>query len=215
VFRLNLYPEAEEKRRAEIKRAGSTALVTFLVATALVLTAFHAGSGLLLAERARGIAAKAERRQVDALAQPTAQTSAELARYRAVVELRSERVVWAPKLAELGRSVRWPLAITQVAIAERSRGQTVAGLRIEGSVPPDRRGDADGLIASLVDTLKKSPTFLTGLSGIEIASVSFDKHSGATNFQIVCPIIQSASEEEGVSPQEDITLRPGRGSGNP
>jgi len=215
VFRLNLYPEAEEKRRDEIKRTGSTALVTFLVAAVLVLTAFHAGSGLLLAERARGLGVKAAEREVEVAALPTAETAAELARYHQLVEGRSRRVVWALKLAELGRAVRWPLRITHVTMGERGRGQTVAGLRIEGAVPPERRGDADGMIASLVDALKKNPTFLQGLTDVEIASVSFDKHSGSTNFQIICPVSESAPEEEGAPLEEDITLRPGRAGEKP
>ncbi len=215
MFRLNLYPEAEEKRRDEIKRTGSTALVTFLVAAVLVLTAFHAGSGLLLAERARGLVVKAEERELEIAALPTAQTAAELARYRALVDARSQRVVWAPKLAELGRAVRWPLRITHVSMGERGRGHAVAGLRIEGTVPPERRGDADGMIASLVDALKKNQTFLHGLAGVDIASVSYDKQSGSTNFQIICPVIDTSAEDGAAPGQEDITLRPGPGGERP
>lgn len=213
MFRLNLYPEADAKRRARLARTGSTALVTFLVAAILVLTAFHAGSGLLLSERARELDAKSIERQTDLHAMPMRQTAEALAEYRKYVAERTSGVVWAPKLAAVARQVRWPLALTALHIGTMRRGPSGYLLRIEGTVPPERSREADALIARLVESLKQDRAFMEGLADVNLASLSLAPESGATNFQIICPLSDSGQAEEGQDEQESVTLRPERRSG--
>lgn len=188
MFRLNLYPEAETKRRAQVRRTGATAVVTLLVAATVILTLFHAGSGFVIADRTRGLVTLRAKADADAAAARPAGSAKELAQIRARLDKRAGRILWSPKFAEIARALPNPLVIENIMIAERGRGQSIPAFTIHGSVISGAVRDPVPTIVSYVNALKANPIFFEGLESVELASVSTDETTGLTTFQIVCPI---------------------------
>jgi hypothetical protein len=196
MFRLNLYPEAEEKRRARLARTGATALVTLLVAVTVALTLFHAGSGFVMADRARDLAARRAGAEREAAALAGAEPAKEMALLRARLRARADRVVWSPKLAEMSRLLPPPLVLDNIMVAERGKGQAIPALAVHGSVLQGSVRDPVPAIVSYVTALKESAVFTEGIASVELASVSTDNQSGITSFHVVCPLVDAPPQEK-------------------
>ncbi|MFN0149513.1 MAG: PilN domain-containing protein [bacterium] len=188
MFRLNLYEEADAKRRARNARVRSTILSTSLIGVIVLLTAFHVVGGLLLRDRVRAAISALERREQEAAglrAQPAG--GATLQQLEARLSARSDRTLWSPKLAELARLIPASLVLDQFSYVEKGKSSsTRAALTLQGTVSSSRAGDPVRQVVTFVDQLQKSEIFSAGMQSIELLSVSTDEQSGLTVFRVLC-----------------------------
>jgi len=193
VFRLNLYEEADAKRRARAARVRSTIVSTSLIGVIVALTAFHVVGGFLLRERVRAAITALERREQEAAglrAQPAGTASLQSLEDR--LASRSARTLWSPKLAELARLIPATLVLDQLSYVEKGKSTPRPALTLHGTVSGSRAGDPVRQVVSFVDRLQKSEVFSAGFQSIELLSVSTDEQSGLTVFRILC----AAGEEK-------------------
>ncbi len=193
MFRLNLYPEAEEKRRAQLAKTGQTALIAFLAAVTIVLTAFHAGSSVILADRTRDLSKQRAQLEKEIEAIKASGASKGLARLQGQLASRTSRTLWSPKLVELAREIPPALLVDDISLRERGKGQSIPALQIRGNVPAGIVRDPVPTIVAFVSALKANAAFVEGLASIDLSSVSTEKETGTTSFQIVCPLADVAA----------------------
>lgn len=193
MFRLNLYPEAEQKRRAQLAKTGQTALIAFLSALTVVLTLFHAGTSLVFADRTRGLATQRARFEKEIETLKAASPSKSLPRLQERLATRTSRTLWSPKLVALAQSIPAPLLVDDISLRERGKGQSIPALLIHGTVVAGMSRDPVPTIVAFVNALKESPEFTEGLASVDLSSVSTEKETGATYFQIVCPLADVAA----------------------
>lgn len=213
MFRLNLYPEGEARRRERLARAASTGVVTGLVAVVLGVTALHGVSAALLSERAKALARRRVELEKEVAAMRPEETARTLAALRGRIAERAERVVWSTKLAELARLIPAPLVIDDIRVTERARGQAVPSLTIHGSVLPGRVRDPVPTLGTFVAALKENAEFSAGIASVDLASVSTDDGTGLTSFTIVCAMREPPPEAGAGAPKPQESLAeppPGR-----
>jgi hypothetical protein len=208
VFRLNLYPEAEEKRRARLAQAGQTALITFLAAVTLSLTAFHAGSSVILTDRTRDLRRRQAQFDTEAASIRSSGGAAGLGQLQQRLAARASRTVWSPKFVEVARRIPTAIVLDEISVRERGRGQTGPALSVLGSVIPGAARDPSAAILGFVSSLKESPAFMEGLSSIELSSVSTEKETGITSFQIVCPLTDAPAQRPSQDMENPELTRP-------
>lgn len=187
MFRLNLYEEADAKRRARAARVRATVLSTALLGVIVTLTAFHVVGGFLLRERVRAAIGLLERREQEMAGlrvQPAGGAGLQALEDR--LASRSARTLWSPKLAELARLTPPSLVLDQLAFVEKGKSTPRPALTLHGTVSGSRAGDPVRQIVAFVDALKKSEIFASGFQSIELLSVSTDERSGTTVFRILC-----------------------------
>lgn len=188
MFRLNLYHEAEAKRRARLSRLGSTAAATALTGIIVGLTLFHAVSGFLIAERTGSYERLLEQRKAELAGVRAPGQAAQLKDLQRRLKEKTERAEWSVKLAELARLIPDSLVLEQVELSRRAKGRSEPSLIVNGNVLPGRGRDPIREVVSYVDRLRDSPAFASGLRAIDVASVVSDDVTGVTLFRIVCPI---------------------------
>ncbi|MBD3237610.1 MAG: hypothetical protein GF330_12970 [Candidatus Eisenbacteria bacterium] len=178
MYRINLYPEYEEKQQRARQRSLRLALLAALVVGELALAGVLAISGALLTDRAGALRERVAR--LEQFAERTPQQEADLGAVRELLRRRLQRVDWSPKLAALAEHAREPLRLTGLS-GEVSRKHERQLLQIEGGY----RGDAGAAepILRLTGALERDSRLGSDFPSVRLETIDW---SGPGRFQIVC-----------------------------
>ena len=174
MFRLNLYSEARQKRRARRARVTSTFVTGMLSGLILLAAFFHGVTGGLLAERTQSLRTQTAQWQSKTAALKARAGTESIGSLEAKLLKRAGRIVWSPKLAELGREVPDAVLIDRIAVGATSRGSNEPEFFVQGRIPTRAGRDEVAIAAGFLDHLKASPVMSSGLLGLELASVRED-----------------------------------------
>ncbi len=128
LYKINLYPEQAERRRAVSRRVGRSALLTALLAVEILLVGWLFVSGMLLREKAGGLRAEIARLSEQIASTPAPGPEIETA--RDLLETRRARIDWAPKLAILPEIVEGPFHLRSVS-CRRFAGNRPSSMSLE------------------------------------------------------------------------------------
>lgn len=176
MYRVNLYPEFEDRKQAEHKRLRETILLAALAGLQLLLIGSLFLSGMLLRDRAARL--RADNARLASLAHAAPQNP-EVLVARQLLAARQARVNWSPKLASLGRLVEAPLILSNVTAQADLRGRG-ARLDVQGRI---RSGGQSESVLELVESLRKDAAIARDFPQVRIGSVSGEE---SDRFKVVC-----------------------------
>lgn len=166
MFRLNLYSEARQKRRARRARVTSTFVTGLLSGLILLATFFHGVTGGLFAERTQSLRTETAQWQSKTAALKARAGTEDVGSLEAKLLKRAGRVVWSPKLAELAREIPNAVLIERIAV-----GGSDPEFFVQGRIPTRAGRDEVAVAADFLDQLKTNPVMSNGLLGLELSSV--------------------------------------------
>jgi hypothetical protein len=177
MFKVNLYPEREEKRRLARRKAMTTAAISGVLGINAVLVGSLILGATLLQERCRTLGDEVARLQAIADRKGTKAPGLELT--RELFQLRQERVEWSPLLASIAENIPSSLVLEEI------QGQTTHG-RMQS------RFDMNGLgrggtvamadVSGFVNHLRDDPRVNRAFPDVALGSV----RSETGEFQVVC-----------------------------
>lgn len=178
MYRINLYPEFAEKRESARQAVVHRVALIALICLQSLVIALLAVSGILLSERASGL-----RLGLTPLQQRVAEASQpqpERQVAQALIDMRLNRVDWAPKLAAVGERLDDTLQLTRLSgkMAER---RTPAKFEVGGKVRNGR--DELEKVTRYIDALKGDPRVTANFPDIRLDSVKGD---GSGKFNVYC-----------------------------
>jgi hypothetical protein len=178
MYRINLFPEALEKRKEGRRRVGRTLIVSALIGLEAVLLLLVGLSGLLLREQASSLRADVER--LATRSSRVSQPSPELEITRAMLSTRAGRIDWSPKLAALPRAIDASLLLTEVTAQTGEKGRPTR-LEITGSI----RSEGGGMepVSRFLESLRSDPFLADDFPVIKLGTIEGE---GAGRFQILC-----------------------------
>lgn len=177
MYSINLYPEFVERRNMARLRVVKTAIlaafsgIVFLAIGSLVMSAF------LINDRVASLS-EIVGHQTDRIQNQSA-LELELVSAREMLEIRSKRIDWAPKLAMLSEKLTDDLQIVEFEGATQ-RGKTKKKLAIIGET-----GSEDvqiSVFTEFVDLLRIDPRLSNDFSSLRLGSVG---GGAGTRFQIL------------------------------
>jgi Tfp pilus assembly protein PilN len=178
MYRINLYPEYQEKRRRGGRRMLRTGLLTVLVAAETVLVVALVISGTLLGERAGQL--KAEIARLTGEASGGAAPPAEMNTAVELLEIRRGRLDWAPMLAAIADTIDPRLILTSISARTAGR-QGNPRLEVTGTLrgaSPDMQA-----VPRFMDALRVAPPIRESLPEVQLGTME----GGAEGrFTIVC-----------------------------
>lgn len=178
MYRINLYPEAGERRRENHRRLGRTLLVGLVIGLEVVLLLLVGLSGLLLREQAFTLRAEVER--LSARAARGSQPSPDLEVSRELLASRAARIDWSPKLAALKRAIAPSLLLTEVTAQVGEKGRPTR-FELSGRI---RAGEGEmEPVSGFLESLRKDPSLADDFPVIKLGTL---EGGGASRFQIVC-----------------------------
>jgi hypothetical protein len=178
MYRINLYPELEERRRLAKTGLLQTILLTVTSGLGIILIILITMSGFLLRERV--VASRAEIRQMETRVSTEsapndgAETAAEM------MLIRTRRIDWSPKLAALAAGIPPSLKLQNLS-ANATERKRKASLEISGVILGS--GADLGSVIAYVDDLKRDPRVTRDFSAVSLGSLG---GSGQDLFHIVC-----------------------------
>ena len=185
MYRINLYPEYVIRRKQMRVRTARLALQSTLMGTVLLLIGSLTLSALLLHERT----ASFDRRisaQTRLLGEHNEQERI-LALANEIVDIRSARIDWSPKLAALGESIDRNLKLVDLQGNAPDRGKNprfeVWGEALKDDVQV-------GVFSSFVEVLRKDQRIIGDFPGLSLGGIKDGKH---TRFQIIATPEQGGS----------------------
>lgn len=178
MYRINLYPEAEERRREGQRRVGRTLLVSLLIGLEVVLLLLVGLSGVLLREQASTLRAEVER--LSARAARVSQPSPELETSREILAARVVRIDWSPKLAALRRAIAPSLLLTEMSAQVGEKGRPTR-LELSGTVRAG--GGQMEPVSGFLESLRNDPSVADDFPVIKLGTL---EGGGSSRFEIVC-----------------------------
>lgn len=186
MYRINLYPEFQEKRHRAKRRLALTAGLSVLVGLEVVLIVWLVLSAYLLDERvSRMRAQNAELAgRVEALDQPRP----ELAAANQILAFRRNRIDWSPKLSALSCLMDRSLMLDELHGQKQERGRP-ARLELTGTVLGARTAGAEA-VSRLMDEIRLEPRIVGDLPRVTLERI---EGGGSGQFQLVCESSQEGS----------------------
>ena len=130
MYRINLHPEFAAGRTAQKRRIMLTSLGVALIGAEALLVGSLLLSASLLDERVQAMQTATERLEADARG-AARHDQADVALARAILQIRSQRVDWAPQLAALSERIGPRLILTSL-LGESRAGRARPSLKLEG-----------------------------------------------------------------------------------
>lgn len=177
-YRINLYPEYFERRRAARTRLWFTSLLATLAGVGILLIAALFVSAYLLQERCASLEGEIQR-----LSEQVAHESRpgpELEVARQMLDLRRKRLDWSPKLAALSRRIGSSVKLQEVTGETARKGQPT---RLELVGVTAGEGIRMEPVQTFIDGLRADPAMTEDFANIKLENV---KGGGSGRFQIVC-----------------------------
>jgi hypothetical protein len=178
MYRINLYPEAGERRREAGRRVGRTFLVGMLIGLEVVLLLLVGLSGFLLREQAFSLRAEVQR--LGERAARVSHPSPELETSRELLAQRAARIDWSPKLAALKQAIVPSLLLTEVTAQVGEKGRPTR-FELSGTV---RAGEGEmEPVSGFLESLRSDRSLADDFPVIKLGNL---EGGGASRFEIVC-----------------------------
>lgn len=178
MYRINLYPEYESRRRTLRLRAASTAFLFSLLGLEALLVGAIALSGNLLGERIDDLEQNVTRLQTRLATETRERPELRLALDR--LEIRASRMDWSPKLVALSDHIGEDLALAELQGRAGGR-RDKASLVVSGRYR-DERATIETVSAYLA-RLREDPRLNDAFDDISLGNIRGD---GRGEFDLLC-----------------------------
>ncbi len=177
-YRINLYPEYADKRSAAKRRTGLTAALAAVAG----IQAFVIGSLVLNAQflDSKIDSVSAELPRLEEYIQTESVPREDLVTARELVELRRNRVDWAPKLAALSHAVTRNVKLVKLE-GRRENADSPATLAINGEAKVDSKQLER--VSAFLGRLREDDAFGPSFASITLGNVKADINGG---FDVNC-----------------------------
>ena len=178
MYRINLYPEYADSRKAARGRAASSAVLFGLLGLEVLLVGAIILSDSLLREQVGALRTELPRLEAE-LVQATRERP-ELDQAVDMLDLRSQRVDWSPKLAAIAENLDPSLMLVELdarGITETERTR----LNISGQYRNKKANLTT--VSAYIEKLRQDPRFLDGFATVDLGNIRSD---GAGEFDLVC-----------------------------
>jgi len=177
MYRINLYPEYRFRRRQARVRIFRLGLQASLMGMVMLVIGSLTLSALLLNEKARDvgnrISTQAQRLEIQG------DPADALALANEIVELRGQRIDWAPKLAALSETIDGDLLLVEFKGNAPDRGKP-SHLEMWGEALKDEV--QVGVFSSFVDSLRADQRLVADFPGLRLGGIQDGKR---TRFQVL------------------------------
>ncbi|MBP6874824.1 MAG: hypothetical protein KBD56_01995 [Candidatus Eisenbacteria bacterium] len=175
MYKINLYPEREERLRAARRRVAMTAGLTGLLAIETIFAGALLASGLLLGERVGALRASARE---SAQAVQNAGGSPGMERALQLLRIRSARTLWSPKLSALSECTGPDLHLEEIH-AQKGAGEQPDRFEVSGTLSS---GSSEvESVSRFLDRLRDEPRIGGSFSRITLATIEADDR-----FHVIC-----------------------------
>ncbi len=183
MYKINLYPEYRDSRKAARTRTASTAVLFSLLGLEILLVGALLLSDSLLREQVNALREELPPLE-ERLARET-QDRPELSWALDLLEMRATRIDWSPKFISLAEHVGESLVLKELE-GRASNKRESASLNINGRYRNKKASLSS--VTSFVDRLRGDPRMLDDFSQISLGNIRSD---GKGEFDLLC-----APEEE-------------------
>lgn len=178
MYRINLYPEYRDSRRAARTRAASTAILFSLLGLEVLLVGALFLSESLLRERASSL--RGELTQLEERLASETLDRPELRRALGLLEVRADRIDWSPKFAALAEHIDETLMLSQLEGRASKKGERPR-LIVSGQYRNDRARLAT--VSDYLDRLRLDERLNGDFPMIALGNIRSD---GKGEFDLLC-----------------------------
>ncbi|MBC8423608.1 hypothetical protein H8E07_05755 [bacterium] len=178
MYKINLYPEYRDSRKAAKTRAASTAILFSLLGLEIVLVGALVLSDSLLRERSASL--RSDLVQLEQRVAKETLDRPELSQALDLLEVRSDRIDWSPKFAALAEHIDESLVLMELdgrAFTNRER----ASLTISGQYRTDQ--GSLGTVSTYLDRLRGDGRLHGDFPQITLGNIRSD---GKGEFDLLC-----------------------------
>jgi Tfp pilus assembly protein PilN len=178
LYKINLYPEYDEKRRAARKRMFRAALYTAILGVEFILLISLGISGFLIREQVSSLGGEVAR--LSAKVQTvSAVESPEIEVARQLMTRRRDRIEWSPKLAVLSRTIGPKLRLSDLDGRMRIQRQPPR-MQVTGTI---RSGGDVETVLEFIEALQAEDWLTRDFPEIRLGNL---EGGGASRFLLVC-----------------------------
>lgn len=178
MYKINLYPEYEGRRRAAKKRAAATAALLGLLGIEMLMVGALILSDTLLRDQARTL--QAEMPQLTMTLQTASRERPELDLALELLGVRSSRVDWTPMLAAVAENGDRKLVFAEIS-GEAANKHRTARLSINGEVLG--KGEHLEQVSAYLERLRNDERLSAVFDDIALDNIHGD---GSGEFDLVC-----------------------------
>ncbi len=178
MYRINLYPEYRDSRKAARTRAASTAILFSLLGLEILLVGALFLSDSLLRERV--VSLRSELAQLDTRLATETLDRPELTQALNMLEVRADRVDWSPKFTALAENIDASLMLLQLEGRASTRGER-AQLIISGQYRT-KKGRLQ-TVSAYLDRLRDDARLKSDFPRITLGNIRSD---GKGEFDLLC-----------------------------
>ena len=186
MYRINLYPEYRESRRAQRRKAASTAVLFSLLGIEILLVGALVLSDSLLREQVTSL--RSELPQLQERVAGMGHDTAELDFAMDILDVRAGRVDWSPKFSALAEHIDGSLVLLEMSGRTPRSGDNTK-LEVNG----DYMGKGTNLttVSAYLDLLREDARLNGDFMSITLGNI---RGGGSGEFDIVCETEREVDE---------------------